>query len=185
MEENGKSRQHWGGVAFPYLNQTTDSQKGSVEVGLNPWGEKGGWSAEQRPGLHYGFPSNSAGQSRWDMQILRLPKAGSLKHPTQWLRSEFQHPAVGLQHCSQVSWAPRNAVITLDHPITDSNVYQLPGDQVSSLWLFFFSFSCTKTSSSQPTRVGIDCLSCFPTWFCWQNQTWLLPRLSRGLFTLA
>lgn len=54
---------------------------------------------------------------------------------------------LALEHCSEVSWAPRSTIISLDHLIADSDVYKLQGDRAIVKFFFFFR---NKTSPSQP-----------------------------------
>lgn len=52
-----------------------------------------------------------------------------------------------LEHCPEVSWAPRSTIISSDHLIADSDVYQLQGDRAI---VNFFFLIINKTSPSQP-----------------------------------
>lgn len=42
-----------------------------------------------------------------------------------------------LEHCPEVSWAPRSTIISSDHLIADSDVYQLQGDRAIVNFFFF------------------------------------------------
>lgn len=87
-----------------------------------------------------------------------------------------------LEHCLKVSSAPRRAVISLDYLIADSVMFT-SFKEIRPLWNFFFFF-CSKTSPSQP-NWEFTAWAVFQHKFCWQNQTWVFPRLSRDLFTLT